>query len=95
MSRIRLHRVVIKPEGESRKMLFDDSILPLIVNNQFQVIPQKGQQLNDYIRFEPTPGHCDGHMAIRLITENNELLFTGDVMHNELQVVYSDVSSTF
>ncbi|MGP8308260.1 hypothetical protein [Vibrio sp. YIC-376] len=34
-------------------------------------------------------------MAIRLTTENNELLFTGDVMHNELQVSYSEVSSTF
>lgn len=84
-----------KPEGESRKMLFDDSILPLIVNNQLQVIPEAGQQLTDYIRFEPTPGHCVGHMAIRLTTENNELLFTGDVMHNELQVRYSEVSSTF
>lgn len=84
-----------KPQGASRKMLFEDSILPLIANNQLKVIPHTGQQLTDYIRFEPTPGHCDGHMAIRFISDHNELLFTGDIMHNELQVSYSDVSSTF
>ncbi len=84
-----------KPAGEPRRMLFDDSILPLIVNNQLRVIPKEGQQLTDFIRFEPTPGHCEGHMAIRLTTENNELLFTGDVMHHEFQVSNSEVSSTF
>lgn len=84
-----------KPEGEPRRMLFEDSILPLIVHNQLQVIPAGGQQLTDMIRFEPTPGHCDGHMAIGFTTDNHELLFTGDVMHNELQVTNSDVSSTF
>lgn len=84
-----------KPEGEPRRMLFEDSILPLIVNNQLQVIHHEGQQLTDSIRFEPTPGHCEGHMAIRFSTANNELLFTGDIMHNQLQVRHSDVSSTF
>lgn len=84
-----------KPEGEPRRMLFEDSILPLIVHNQLQVIPQEGLQLTETIRFEPAPGHCVGHMAIRFMTDNHELLFTGDVMHNELQVTYSDVSSTF
>lgn len=84
-----------KPEGASRRMLFEDSILPLIVNNQLQVIPAQGQALKDWLQFEATPGHCEGHMSIRLKTPRHDLLFCGDVMHNVLQVRLPEISSTF
>jgi glyoxylase-like metal-dependent hydrolase (beta-lactamase superfamily II) len=83
------------PEGEPRRMVFDDSVLPLIEARQARVVPDAGEDIVDGIRFLPTPGHSIGHMAIELRSRGETALFCGDVMHSPLQVHRPEWNSTF
>ena len=70
------------PEGEPRRMVFEDSILPLIDAQQARVVSDEGEEIVDGIRFLPTPGHSIGHMAIEIRSRGQTALFSGDVMHS-------------
>ncbi|WP_406666185.1 MBL fold metallo-hydrolase [Gallaecimonas sp. GXIMD1310] len=81
--------------GHSRRQLFDDSILPLILTNQLQVVPAAGAQVLPGIHFIPSPGHCAGHMTIALESQGETAYFCGDIMHNAIQVAAPEVNSGF
>lgn len=83
------------PAGEPRRMVFEDSVLPVIVARQARVVPDAGEEILDGIRFLPTPGHSIGHMAIEIRSRGETALFCGDVMHSPLQVHRPEWSSTF
>jgi glyoxylase-like metal-dependent hydrolase (beta-lactamase superfamily II) len=81
--------------GENRKMVFEDSVLPVIEANQAIMIPETGGEFLDGIVFHPTPGHSVAHMAISIRSNGDEALFCGDVMHNPLQVYRPEWCSAF
>ncbi|MFC0400702.1 MBL fold metallo-hydrolase [Paraburkholderia rhizosphaerae] len=81
--------------GESRRMVFEDSVLPVVEANQATLIPETGGEFLDGIEFHPTPGHSIAHMAISVRSNGDEALFCGDVMHNPLQVYRPDWCSNF
>lgn len=83
------------PAGESRRIVFDDSIQPVIEANQAVLIPETGGEFMDGIVFHPTPGHSPGHMAIAVGSGGQEALFTGDLMHSPIQVRNPDWNSVF
>ncbi|MCC8392503.1 MBL fold metallo-hydrolase [Paraburkholderia sp. MMS20-SJTR3] len=83
------------PAGEARRMVFGDSVLPVIEAQQARVIPDAGEKIVEGIRFLPTPGHSIGHMAIEIHTQGHTALFSGDVMHSPLQVYRPQWNSTF
>jgi glyoxylase-like metal-dependent hydrolase (beta-lactamase superfamily II) len=81
--------------GVNRRMVFEDSVLPVIEANQAVMIPETGGKFLDGIEFHPTPGHSVAHMTISIRSNGDEALFCGDVMHNPLQVYRPDWCSTF
>ncbi|KAA0084909.1 MBL fold metallo-hydrolase [Paraburkholderia sp. T12-10] len=83
------------PEGESRRMVFEDSVRPVIDAGQAQVVPDAGAEILDGIRFLPTFGHSIGHMAIEIRSRGETALFSGDVMHSAVQVHRPDWNSMF
>lgn len=83
------------PEGESRRMVFEDSVRPVIDAGQAQVVPDAGAEILDGIRFLPTFGHSIGHMAIEIRSRGETALFSGDVMHSTVQVHRPDWNSMF
>jgi glyoxylase-like metal-dependent hydrolase (beta-lactamase superfamily II) len=83
------------PEGEPRRMVFEDSLLPVIEAGQARVVADEGEEILDGIRFLPTPGHSIGHMAIEIRSRGQTALFSGDVMHSPLQVYRPQWNSTF
>ena len=83
------------PQGEPRRMVFEDSVLPLIEAGQTRVVADEGEEIVDGIRFLPTPGHSIGHMAIEIRSRGQAALFSGDVMHSPLQVYCPQWNSTF
>ncbi|CAG9260276.1 MBL fold metallo-hydrolase [Paraburkholderia unamae] len=83
------------PAGEPRRMVFEDSVLPIIEAGQARVVPDAGAQLVDGVRFLPTPGHSIAHMAIEIRSAGQAALFSGDVMHSPLQVYRPEWNSTF
>lgn len=83
------------PEGASRRMVFDDSVLPVIEAGQARAVPDAGAEILDGIRFLPTFGHSIGHMAIELRSRGETALFSGDVMHSAVQVHRPEWNSMF
>ncbi|HVW51766.1 MAG TPA: MBL fold metallo-hydrolase [Trinickia sp.] len=83
------------PEGASRQMVFDDSVLPVIEAGQARVVPDAGEEILDGIRFLPTFGHSIGHMAIEIRSRGETALFSGDAMHSAVQVHRPEWNSVF
>ncbi|WP_156546393.1 MBL fold metallo-hydrolase [Cupriavidus sp. D384] len=83
------------PEGAGRRMVFEDSVKPVMEAGQARVVPDEGAEILDGIRFIPTFGHSVGHMAIEIRSRGETALFTGDVMHSALQVHHPEWNSVF
>jgi glyoxylase-like metal-dependent hydrolase (beta-lactamase superfamily II) len=83
------------PEGSSRRMVFDDSVRPLIAAGLVERIGQDGRQYDEYFTFYPTPGHSVGHMSIGLASAGEHALFGGDVMHHPVQLMFPEWNSGF
>jgi glyoxylase-like metal-dependent hydrolase (beta-lactamase superfamily II) len=81
--------------GAPRRMVFEDSVLPIIEAQQARVVPDVVEEIVDGIRFLPTPGHSIGHMAIEIRSQGQTALFSGDIMHSPLQVSRPQWNSTF
>jgi glyoxylase-like metal-dependent hydrolase (beta-lactamase superfamily II) len=83
------------PASENRRMVFEDSVAPVLASGQVISIPNSGGEYLDGLRFLPTPGHCAGHMSISLTSHGETALFTGDVVHTPLQLYRPAWNSTF
>ncbi len=83
------------PAAANRRVVFEDSVLPVIDAGQAETIGAEGGKYLDIFSFYPTPGHSAGHMSISLSSGDEEALFSGDVMHNPIQVHRPDLGSVF
>jgi glyoxylase-like metal-dependent hydrolase (beta-lactamase superfamily II) len=83
------------PAGNKRRMVFDDSVLPVIEAGLADEIGADGGEYEPGIVFHPTPGHSAGHMSIEVTSSGERAIFSGDVMHHPLQVYRPEWSSMF
>jgi glyoxylase-like metal-dependent hydrolase (beta-lactamase superfamily II) len=83
------------PAGQSRRMVFEDSVLPLIEAGVTDRIGEDGGRYDEHFRFHPTPGHSPSHMSIELSSAGESALFGGDVMHHPIQLAHPDWNSGF
>lgn len=74
--------------------VYDDSVLPVVESGQALVI-DGAAEVGDGLLFHPTPGHSPGHVAIRLLSAGQEAVFSGDIMHQPVQVLRPDWNSRF
>jgi glyoxylase-like metal-dependent hydrolase (beta-lactamase superfamily II) len=81
--------------GMNRRMVYEDSVRPVIDARQAMFVPDGGGEFLDGIAFHPTPGHSIGHMSISMRSQGEEALFCGDVMHHPLQVYRPAWGSTY
>ena len=73
---------------------FADSVLPIIEAGRADIVSDT-HQLGDHVRLMPTPGHTEGHVAVRLGRTGEEAVFTGDLLHSPLQARYPELSPKF
>ncbi|HEY3535990.1 MAG TPA: MBL fold metallo-hydrolase [Trinickia sp.] len=81
--------------GQKRRMVFEDSVLPVIEAGLSDEIGANGGEYLPGIKFHPTPGHCVGHMSIEIESAGERALFTGDIWHHPIQAYRPNWSSTF
>ncbi len=79
----------------SRRIVFEDSVLPVIEAGLADEIGAQGGEYLPGIRFKPTPGHSPGHMSIEIESAGECAIFTGDVWHHPLQVYRPHWNSMF
>lgn len=84
------------PSGDAdfNANVFEDSVLPVIASGQADLVDGEGA-IGDAITIHPTPGHSPGHVAIRVRDGGAEGLFTGDAMHQPVQVFRPEWNSRF
>jgi glyoxylase-like metal-dependent hydrolase (beta-lactamase superfamily II) len=74
--------------------VFEDSVLPVIQGGQAEIVDGEAA-IGNGLTFRPTPGHSPGHVAIQLTDGGQKAIFSGDIMHQPLQVYRPDWNSTF
>ncbi|WP_201775332.1 MBL fold metallo-hydrolase [Chromobacterium subtsugae] len=83
------------PEADKRRVVFDDSVAPVLASGQAVGIAAAGADYADAFHFHPTPGHCAGHMSITLHSAGATAIFSGDAMHSPAQVYHPEWNSAF
>ena len=83
------------PEADNRRIVFDDSVAPVIAAGQSFSIDVAGGNYLEFFHFLPMPGHSFGHMAISLTSQGETAIFTGDIMHSPMQVYRPHWNSVF
>ena len=71
----------------------EDSVLPIVAANRAELVTSD-HEFDDYVRFEPTPGHTPDHFAVRLGKGGGGrgAVLTGDLIHSPLQARYPEIS---
>ena len=47
------------------------------------------------VRLEPTPGHTPGHVSVRIRSQGDEAVITGDLMHHPIQCCEPGIAARF
>ncbi|MCG8155413.1 MBL fold metallo-hydrolase [Brenneria goodwinii] len=80
----------------SRKNILEDSINPIIDADLLETIDLAEKPIiAELLTYIPTPGHSPDHASIILQSAGEYALFTGDLMHNEIQVKQPHLASRF
>jgi glyoxylase-like metal-dependent hydrolase (beta-lactamase superfamily II) len=81
-------------KSDAHARVFNDSVLPILEAKQ-EMLVDGSMALGDHLSIEPAPGHSPGHVLITLKSKGAEALFTGDIMHNPIQIHHPQWSSAF
>lgn len=61
-----------------------DSVRPCIDAGLAELVASD-LRLNDLVWLEPTPGHTPGHHSVRISSDGQDAVITGDVVHHPIQ----------
>jgi glyoxylase-like metal-dependent hydrolase (beta-lactamase superfamily II) len=64
---------------------FADSVLPVVEASQAEIV-RDDYAIGDHARILPTPGHTPGHVSVRISSQGEEGLITGDMVHHPAQI---------
>ena len=81
-------------QGREPSGCIGDSVTPVVEAGCASLVDDK-HEIAPGLRFEPTPGHTPGHVAVRLTTPAGQAVFSGDLMHRTVQVAEPQWNSQF
>ena len=77
------------------QLVYADSVLPVVEAGQTEIIMPGDEAVRDLMGIMRTPGHSPGHLAFVLETPDTPLIFSGDVMHQPVQIVHPELTTSF
>ena len=80
-------------DGEPDDVLAD-SVRPIIDAGLAELVATD-HRLTDEVWLEPTPGHTPGHVSVRIRSEGQLAVITGDLMHHPIQCSEPDCIVNF
>jgi glyoxylase-like metal-dependent hydrolase (beta-lactamase superfamily II) len=72
----------------------DDSVRPVMAEGLVELV-NEGHRITDEVWLESTPGHTPGHFAVRIASQGQEAVITGDLMHHPIQCRYPEWDDNF
>jgi len=81
-------------EDEATVRIMADSVAPVLDAGIAQLV-EMDHRVSGELWLEPTPGHTPGHVSVRLASEGQEAVITGDLVHHPVQIAEPDWGSNF
>ena len=82
-----------KEEDRSHGDVLGDSVRPIVDAGLADFI-EPGFPVTEEVKLEPTPGHTPGHTSVRVRSEGQEAVITGDLMHHPVQCAHPEWGSS-
>jgi glyoxylase-like metal-dependent hydrolase (beta-lactamase superfamily II) len=79
--------------GEDMIAVLADSVAPVWDAGLVDLV-ETDHRICDEISLAPTLGHTPGHVSVRIVSQGEEALITGDFMHHPCQIAGPEWSST-
>jgi len=85
--------ISLKAQPEGGEVIVD-SVMPIVEAGMVDFV-EPGDTLFGAFTFGAAPGHTDGQMTVRLESNGETGLFTADVLHQPIQILFPDLNSRF
>jgi glyoxylase-like metal-dependent hydrolase (beta-lactamase superfamily II) len=82
-----------EPEGPDRAVR-NDSVRPILDAGLADFVAMD-HRITSEVSLEPTPGHTPGHVSVRIRSQGEEAVITGDLMHHPVQCAQPGWASRF
>ena len=92
MGRVEFAHWRAQRERDDMQAVFDDSVAPIHKAGLAELV-ETDHRLCDEVSLVPTLGHTPGHVSVRISSNGDEALITGDFMHHPCQIARPDWSS--
>ena len=93
MGRVEFDHWTGRHDREDMEAVLADSVTPVWEAGLADLV-ETDHRICDEISLLPTLGHTPGHVSVRIASQGEEALITGDFMHHPCQVARPDWSST-
>jgi glyoxylase-like metal-dependent hydrolase (beta-lactamase superfamily II) len=80
--------------GPDTVRIMTDSVTPVLDAGLADLVAMD-HRVSGEMWLEPTPGHTPGHVSVRLRSDDEEAVITGDLMHHPIQVAEPGWGSHF
>jgi len=80
-------------ERDDMAAIFADSVRPVVDAGLVDLV-ETDARICDEVSLVPTIGHTPGHVSVRISSEGEEALITGDFMHHPCQIAHPEWPST-
>jgi len=92
MGRVEFEHWTSQHEGEDMAVVLADSVTPVSQAGLVDLV-ETDHRICDEVSLVPTPGHTPGHVSVRIASNGEEGLITGDFMHHPCQIARPEWSS--
>jgi glyoxylase-like metal-dependent hydrolase (beta-lactamase superfamily II) len=93
MGRIEYAHWMSQRERDDMIAVLADSVAPVWDAGLVDLV-ETDHRICDEVSLVPTPGHTPGHVSVRLASQGEAALITGDFMHHPCQIARPEWSST-
>jgi glyoxylase-like metal-dependent hydrolase (beta-lactamase superfamily II) len=93
MGRVEYKHWTHQNEREDMSAVLADSVAPVWDAGLVDLV-ETDHQICDEVCLIPTLGHTPGHVSVRIVSQGEEALITGDFMHHPCQIAHPEWSST-
>lgn len=93
MGRVEYAHWRARRDDKSAAAVFDDSVAPVFDAGLVDLVATD-HRIDDELSLVPSLGHTPGHVSLRIASQGEEALITGDFIHHPCQMARLDWSST-